>query len=96
MAPDEFLSRLDIGEREAIALAEAICADLLLIDEKYGRQEARNRGIATTGTLGVLLFAEDRGLVDAAAAFAKLISLTSFRATADLRAAFLSRCKKPR
>lgn len=96
VSPDESLSTLDIGEREAILLAEEIHADLLLIDEKRGRLEARNRGIPTTGTLGVLLFAEDRGLVDAAAAFARLISLTSFRATADLRAAFLSRCKKPR
>lgn len=32
------------GEREAIALAETLAADVLIIDEKYGRAAARDRG----------------------------------------------------
>jgi len=44
---------LDLGERAAIALAAAIHADLLLIDEA-GRAEARRRNLRVTGTLGVL------------------------------------------
>ena len=38
-----FLSRLDLGERAAIALAETMHADLLLIDEAAGRAEAKRR-----------------------------------------------------
>lgn len=45
---------LDDGETAAIALAESLCADLLLIDERDGSSVARKRGLRTTGTLGVL------------------------------------------
>ena len=37
----------------AIALAAAIHADLLLIDEAAGRAEAKRRNLRVTGTLGV-------------------------------------------
>ena len=63
---DPALLDLDPGEREAIQLAQDQRADLLLIDERRGRQEAR---LATTGTLGVLLAGAQSGLVDAAAAY---------------------------
>src|SRR6266851_985192 len=38
---DPALAELDPGEREAIALAEALRADALILDEKSGRREAR-------------------------------------------------------
>lgn len=49
--PDPTLSALDLGEREAIQLAQERYTDLLLIDERKGRLEAQRRGILTTGTL---------------------------------------------
>ena len=55
---------LDLGERAAIAVAEASGADLLLIDEAAGRAEARRRHIRVTGTLGVIRAAAENGLVD--------------------------------
>jgi predicted nucleic acid-binding protein len=55
---------LDEGERAAIAIAENIRADLLLIDDSVGRAEARRRRIRVTGTLGVLRAAAERGLVN--------------------------------
>jgi predicted nucleic acid-binding protein len=64
-APDPELSLLDPGEREAIQLAQEQHADLLLIDERRGRIEAKRRGLATTGALGVLLASAERGIVDA-------------------------------
>jgi predicted nucleic acid-binding protein len=60
----EITDELDLGERAAIALAGAIHADLLLIDEAAGRAEAKRRNLRVTGTLGVLRTAAERGLVD--------------------------------
>jgi predicted nucleic acid-binding protein len=42
------------GELEAILLAEALRADVLLIDEQIGRTIAVSRNIPLSGTLGVL------------------------------------------
>ncbi|MGO9742122.1 MAG: DUF3368 domain-containing protein [Roseiarcus sp.] len=46
----EDLAALDAGERDAIALALATRADLLLIDDRDGVAAARRRGFAVTGT----------------------------------------------
>jgi predicted nucleic acid-binding protein len=55
---------LDLGERAAIALAETVHADLLLIDEAAGRAEAKRRHLRVTGTLGVLRAGAEHGLVN--------------------------------
>ncbi|HJU15240.1 MAG TPA: DUF3368 domain-containing protein [Stellaceae bacterium] len=69
--------KLDRGERAAIALALAIKADLVLMDDQAGVTVARRQGLVTTGTLGVLDIAARQGLVDLAEAFARL-KATSF------------------
>lgn len=43
--------RLGAGEREAIALAVELKADVLLVDDRKAREEARKRGLSVTGTL---------------------------------------------
>jgi len=88
LPPDSTLAFLDPGEREALQLAQEQHADLLLIDERKGRTEARCRGLSTTGTLGVLLAAGERGLLDPKAAYRRLITQTKFRTTATLQAKF--------
>ncbi|MGZ5444507.1 MAG: DUF3368 domain-containing protein [Thermoanaerobaculia bacterium] len=65
-------NELDPGERAAIALAEKIRADLLLIDETAGRAEARRRRLRVTGTLGVLRAAVEAGLIDVNDVLARL------------------------
>ena len=75
---DARLARLDPGERQAIQLAQQEHADLLLMDEKLGVRIAREQGLAVTGTLGVLLQAGSRGLVDVERALADL-DATTFR-----------------
>ena len=54
-------SDLDDGEAEAIVLATEIAADVLLIDEKEGRNFARQGGILVRGVLGVLIRAKANG-----------------------------------
>jgi predicted nucleic acid-binding protein len=54
---------LDPGEREAIALARQLHAELLMIDDQAGRREARRWNLTVTGTLGVLRTAAFQGLV---------------------------------
>jgi predicted nucleic acid-binding protein len=82
------LADLGRGEREAIQLCEELHADLLLMDERKGRREAIRRGLATTGTLGVLMTAAQRRLIDAEHAYHRLLSETSFRTSAGLEAEF--------
>jgi len=74
---------LDIGERAAIALAERLRADLLLIDEIAGRAEARRRNLRVTGTLGVLRVGADAGLVEVRDVLARLAA-TNFYVEEEL------------
>src|SRR5260370_39540291 len=58
-----FSVTLHRGERQAILLAEALRADVLLIDEQIGRTIALSRNLPLSGTLGVLERADTVGFV---------------------------------
>ncbi len=76
--PDPALDYLDSGEREAIALAEEIHADQLLLDEAEARREAARRNLPFIGTLGVLREAARRELVDLPTVLAHLQATTFY------------------
>lgn len=80
---DPLLESLHAGEREVIALACQIKADLVLIDEKAARRIAKEQGFNVTGLIGVLDEAGSRGMVDLIAAVRRL-SQTSFRVSPQL------------
>jgi predicted nucleic acid-binding protein len=75
---------LGAGESEAITLALALKADVLLMDERKGRREAVARGLAVTGTLNILDAAAERGMIDLQEIISRLMQ-TSFRAAPDSR-----------
>lgn len=87
---DAVLASLNEGERAAIALASAIKADLLLMNDRAGVAVARTHGIEVTGTLGVLDRTAQRGLIDLATAFAAR-QATSFHIRQDLLDVLLAR-----
>ncbi len=72
------IADLDLGERDAILLALDLKADLLLMDERDGVDEARRLGLSVTGALGVLDRGAERGLIELAPAIAGLRQ-TNFR-----------------
>lgn len=74
---------LDEGEAAAIALAQEVRADRLLIDEREGRAAASRLGIAVAGTLAVLVDAADAKLIDLRSTLQQL-QLTTFRASPAL------------
>ena len=52
------------GESEALALANEYDARLILLDEKKGRQKAKEIGLTVKGIAGILLEAKEEGLID--------------------------------
>ena len=55
---------LGAGEQQAIALAHIKNSELV-IDERLGRQAARQLGLRVTGTVGVLIEGKQRGCIPA-------------------------------
>lgn len=90
---DQAWRALDAGEREALALARALGAELVLMDDRAGVTVERQQGLTVTGTLGVLDLAAQRGLVDLADAFARLRA-TTFRYRPEIMDALLAQHRK--
>lgn len=60
---NQYLSVLDEGESEAIVLAQELNADWVVMDEKIGRQFAKQLNIKTIGLLGILIKAKKEGFL---------------------------------
>ena len=80
---------LDPGERAAFALATELQPDLVLMDDRAGAAAAHARGLVVTGTLGLLVRAARRSLLDLPATLDAL-GRTNFRWTSSLRARVLA------
>ena len=57
------VSGLDDGESEAIVLANEQKSDALIIDERKGRKVAQKLGITVTGSIGILIQANNEKLI---------------------------------
>lgn len=58
------LDRLDRGEAEALRLAVELSVNVVLMDETAGRRAAASIGLGVVGTVGVLLNAKEKSLID--------------------------------
>ena len=89
------VSGLDDGETAAIALAEYLRPDLLLIDERAAYRVARKKSLPVIGTLGLLDLVAEQGLIDFAHAIAKL-ERTTFRRPEALLETLLKKHERKR
>jgi predicted nucleic acid-binding protein len=94
LVTDPGLARLDPGEHDAIVLAQELGADLLLMDDLGGRQEAARRNLKVAGTLTVLYLGARRGLVQDFPATVEHLRRTGFRASSEIVQLFLDRYAK--
>ena len=79
------IPKLQAGETEAIALAQELNADRLLIDEQLGRDEALRRGLHVIGVVGILLEAHRRRMLNFLSELDELQRL-GFRMSPSLKA----------
>ena len=60
-----YRAKLHEGEVEVMLLAQEIGADVVIIDDGAARKTAEYLGLPLTGTLGVMIKAKQRGLLEA-------------------------------
>ena len=88
--PDErVISGLDVGESEAIRLAQHLQCPLL-IDERRGRANARGRGIPVIGIGRILIAAKETGLIESVATALTALRGAGYRLSDQLCARLLT------
>jgi len=78
---------LDAGEASSIALCLETDESTLIIDEKKGRRIALDLDLKITGTLGVVVKAKEKGLIDSIENVLEKLENADFRISPGLRAA---------
>ena len=79
LAIELLLETLGAGESEAIVLAQELKAEYVLLDDALARRKACLIGLRVTGTLGILLMAQDVGLIPAVKLILDELRQTEFR-----------------
>ena len=78
------ISFLDAGEATSIALAVELTDALLIIDESKGRRVAKELGVQITGSLGSIVAAKEKGILQSVKLIIDKIKKTNFRISDDL------------
>ena len=58
------VASLGNGEKEVLALGLETPGCLLVLDDRNARRHAEAEGLEITGTLGILVLAKERGVID--------------------------------
>lgn len=84
---------VDAGEASAIALAvEKSCR--IILDDRKARIVARKMGLEVTGTVGLLIKAKERGLLESIAPVLDSLENNGFHLSVDLRSEALRICQE--
>jgi len=73
MALNSLRARLGEGEAASIVLAEELRANVLVLDDKAARLQAKSQSLKVTGTVGLLLLADERGMLSFPKALERLL-----------------------
>lgn len=85
---------LDEGEASAIVLALEYENSLLIIDEKKGRNTAKRLGLQIIGTLGIVLRAKEKGIIEVVKPLLEELEEVGFRIGRDLKDKILKKVKE--
>lgn len=79
-----YAESIDIGEASAIALANEIQADLIILDDAAARKFAEKLHLDITGSMGVLLNAKKHNIISKIRPYLDKIQQTNFRISPSL------------
>ena len=90
----QMVSGLGTGEKQVLALALEKPRSLAILDDLMARRYASFLGIRFTGTLGILLKAKEKGLLQAVAPVLDQLEALQFRLDPKTREAVLKLAKE--
>ena len=76
---------LGSGEKEVLALGLETSNALLVLDDRDARRHAIAMGLEITGTVGILLLAKERGILDSVQPALARLQALRFRLSAETR-----------
>jgi len=82
-----YRAKLHEGEVEVMLLAQQVCADVVTIDDGAARKNTAYLGLPLTGTLGILIAAKQRGLLDAVMPVVQQMAQNGMFFSSELKAA---------
>jgi predicted nucleic acid-binding protein len=91
LAAELLQESLDMGESEAIVLAQQLGARYVLLDDELARRKADRIGLPVAGTLAVLLMAKESGLISTVGSVLAELRQADFRMSERVYAAVLAK-----
>lgn len=80
-----YRTKLHAGEVEVMILAQEISADLVVLDDYAARKTAQYLGLTVTGTIGVIVKAAQKGIIQDAMPLIEALEESGFYISAELK-----------